>query len=341
MQIERPNDPLRNSGTPISLTVETGDGLKTKCDVLVLKYAQKLHGVDAAVVERLETAGFPVRSRLPKPGSFFLMETGGVIAATSVLFVGVLELWQFDYARIREFGARALSSLSGAPKTRRVVLTVHGPNFGLDESESLRAELAGLLDSIARGEYPESLEAITIIERDAGRAKRLRDVLNNALSVRPLQPDTPTTPMVLSETRRSLADVGEKSTEKPHLFAAMPFAKEFDDRFHYGIQKAAESAGFLCERADLTSFTGDVLNWVRNRIESAAFVVADLTTANPNVYLEIGYAWGRNIPTVLLVSDEKDLKFDVRTQRCLVYDGSIRRLEELLTAELKSLASKK
>ena len=28
--------------------------------------------------------------------------------------------------------------------------------------------------------------------------------------------------------------------------------------------------------------------------------VADLTTANPNVYLEIGYAWGMGKPTVLL-----------------------------------------
>jgi hypothetical protein len=325
--------------TPISLTVETGDVLQTKSDVLVLKYAQALYGVDAAVVERLEAAGISLRSQLPRPGMFRLIPTQGALMATSVLFLGMPELWNFDYAAIREFGARALSSLSGAPQTRRVVLTVHGPNFGLDESESLRAEVAGLLDSIARSEYPESLEAVAIVERDAGRAKRLQDVLYTVLRGRQVEARPgPTTSEVLSATRRSLSDVGERSIEKPHLFAAMPFAKEFDDRFHYGIQRAAESAGFLCERADLSSFTGDVLNWVRNRIESAAFVVADLTTANPNVYLEVGYAWGRNIPTVLLVSNEQDLKFDVRSQRCLVYDSSIRRLEELLTSELKSLA---
>jgi hypothetical protein len=119
-----------------------------------------------------------------------------------------------------------------------------------------------------------------------------------------------------------------------------PVAKEFDDRFHYGIQRAAETAGLLCERADLTSFVGDVLVWVRERIASAAFVVADLTTANPKMYLEIGYAWGREVPTVLLVSDMRDLRFDVRAQRCLVYDGSIRRLEELLTLELNALVKR-
>jgi hypothetical protein len=120
----------------------------------------------------------------------------------------------------------------------------------------------------------------------------------------------------------------------------MPFAKEFDDRFHYGIQRAAETSGFLCERADLTSFLGDVLSWVRDRIASASFVVADLTTANPNVYLEVGYAWGCNVPTILLVSEAAELRFDARNQRCLVYEGSIRRLEELLTSELKALAAR-
>jgi hypothetical protein len=64
--------------------------------------------------------------------------------------------------------------------------------------------------------------------------------------------------------------------------------------------------------------------------------VADLTDANPNVYLEVGYAWGRGVNTVLIVADGDELKFDVRTQRCLAF-RSIRHLQELLTSELKSL----
>jgi nucleoside 2-deoxyribosyltransferase len=78
------------------------------------------------------------------------------------------------------------------------------------------------------------------------------------------------------------------------------------------------------------------MEWVRQRIESAALVVADLTTANPNVYLEVGYAWGRGLPTVLLCKDTADLKFDVRGQRCLIYK-SIRQLEVSLTRELTTL----
>ena len=71
-------------------------------------------------------------------------------------------------------------------------------------------------------------------------------------------------------------------------------------------------------------------------IDSARVVIADLTLANPNVYLEVGYAWGRARPTILVVRDVKELRFDVQGTRCLAYQN-IRHLEELLTKELAAL----
>ena len=78
------------------------------------------------------------------------------------------------------------------------------------------------------------------------------------------------------------------------------------------------------------------MQWVRDRITSATFVIADLSDANPNVYLEVGYAWGREVPTILLVRDTKQLKFDVSGQHCLVY-RKIKDLEEVLRTELEKL----
>jgi hypothetical protein len=75
----------------------------------------------------------------------------------------------------------------------------------------------------------------------------------------------------------------------------------------------------------------------KKRIDSARLLVADLSTANPNVYLEVGYAWGRGVPTVLVARDTAGLGFDVKGQRCLVYNNSIKKLEDSLTKELKSL----
>jgi len=109
-----------------------------------------------------------------------------------------------------------------------------------------------------------------------------------------------------------------------------------EDIYDYGISSAVRSAGYLCERADLSSFTGDVMQWVRERIRTASLVVADLTGSNPNVYLEVGYAWGCGVPTVLLVNDSENLKFDVRGQRCIVYKR-IKDIEEKLSKEIQEL----
>ena len=185
---------------------------------------------------------------------------------------------------------------------------------------------------ITSGEFPPCLETITILERNPGRAHRLEKILGHLLPNGQIpvssSPGEPLTAVLQS--------AGNSSPSKPYVFVAMPFADDMDDVFHYGISNAVNGAGFLCERADQSSFTGDVLDWVKNRIASASLVVADLSNANPNVYLEVGYAWGCGKPTVLLVRQTEHLKFDVRGQRCLVYK-SIKSLEEMLKKELVSL----
>ncbi len=68
-------------------------------------------------------------------------------------------------------------------------------------------------------------------------------------------------------------------------------------------------------------------------------MIAELSGANPNVYLEVGYAWGKSRPTILLIKDDQELRFDVHGQRCLKYER-IRDLEESLKKELNELKSK-
>jgi nucleoside 2-deoxyribosyltransferase len=119
----------------------------------------------------------------------------------------------------------------------------------------------------------------------------------------------------------------------------MPFKKEMDDVFYYGIQQSVRASGFICERIDRDAFTGDILDQVKKKIETATVVIAELSGANPNVYLEIGYAWGKGRPTILLIKNDQDLLFDVRGQRCLKYER-IRDLEESLKNELKELIAR-
>jgi hypothetical protein len=117
----------------------------------------------------------------------------------------------------------------------------------------------------------------------------------------------------------------------------MQFGAEFDDVFHYGIQSAVRANGFLCERIDSEAFTGDILAQIKIRIGEASFVVADLSTGNPNVYLEVGFAWGRNIRTILLCKEAAELRFDVQGQKCIRY-STIHELETRLSHELMRLS---
>jgi hypothetical protein len=320
----------------ISIDIQQGDILEFEADVLVLKYAQAHYGVAAAIADLFEGAGQPLRFPAPMRGVRLVRSVGG-ITAEYVLFVGVPPLREFGYSEIREFARNALSALAGkTPEAQHIALTLHGPGYGLDEIEAFEFEVAGLLDAVQAGDLPESLTAITFVERNHGRAQRLAEALSELLPAGRLYGDRHNLQRS-SETLQRLSAVGNASEAKAHVFVAMPFKDEMDDVYHYGIQRAVRAAGFSCERADLSTFTGDVLDWVRKRIESALFVVADLTEANPNVYLEVGYAWGTGVTTVLVVRDTAHLKFDVRGQRCLVYK-KIKDLEEQLSAELQNLS---
>ena len=138
------------------------------------------------------------------------------------------------------------------------------------------------------------------------------------------------------ELKFSVAKIGKP---KKHIFVAMPFIPNLEDCYYYGIRVPINLAGFNSYRIDQESFTGDILNQIKNHIETAAAVVAVLDGANPNVYLEVGYSWGKEIPTILLIKNTNELRFDVSGHKCLVY-SSIRNLEEILSAELSNLKQK-
>ncbi len=86
----------------------------------------------------------------------------------------------------------------------------------------------------------------------------------------------------------------------------MPFKNDLEDVYVFGIQGPINDAGYLCERVDMLSFTGDILERTKSRIQTSSLVVADLTGANLNVYLEVGYAWGKRRPTLLLARTSED-----------------------------------
>lgn len=329
----------------IDIDIVTGDARTVATDVLAVKSGADLYGVTAAVLKVLEAQRITTHAQIRAAPTPVLINTNGHLGVRQVLFQPAPPLARFDYAQIREFGKNVLRALAMTnTRVRTLALTLHGIGYGLDEAESLRAEVAGLVDAVEADLCPPDLERVVIVEAQAGRVARLRKELVRALPhgiVRPSAIDAaPQTAANVAET--NLRSAGIASRAKPYVFVAMPFAEEYSDVFEYGIQNAVSkglNGAYLCERADLASFTGDVMEYVRERIQGAALVIADLTSANANVYLEIGYAWGCGRRTVLIVnakSRAEDVKFDLRGQRYLEYK-SIKDLETRLEAELRAL----
>lgn len=314
------------------IDIESSDILDTACDVLILKYAQALYGADRAVAARI--AGDNAWNIEPEPGDFELLPSMGRTAAKQLLFVGTVSIYDFDYGAVRELTSRAMQIIAtNVPSARRIAMTIHGVGFGLDETECFLALIAGLQEAARSNNTPPFLQRVTIVERNQSRALRLKQLLKEYLPQSTLA-ERSSEEFSVQQARISAAGLG--SGAKPHVFVAMPFSDEMEDTYFFGIQSPVNAAGYLCERVDFTSFTGDILAQIKKRIESASLVIADLTGANANVYLEVGYAWGRDRPTVLIAKKGFELKFDVQSQKCLFY-RNISHLAKTLEAELADM----
>jgi hypothetical protein len=329
----------------IDIRVIHEDVFTRAADLLVLKYAQESYGVDEKAIE---VTGID-RAELPVAGDDLLIERPVPLPYRQLLFLGVEPLYAFNYRSVREFSRRALArAMRITPPVRELTMTLHGAGFGLDETEAFESEVAGIVEAIDSRRYPRSLQTVSIVERGVNRAARLQRALESLLGPGLANPPAPAPAGEVidfpgrargEETLRRVDAVGYNSAARPHAFVAMPFGESFEDVFYYGIQPPVQSAGLLCERMDLISFTGDIVEHMREKISSASILVADLSEANPNVYLEIGYAWGVRTPCILVCNRKSDLKFDLRGQRCLHY-GSIKELEISLSAELRALAAR-
>jgi hypothetical protein len=322
---------------PADITIEIveTDALSYDGDVLVLKYAQGLYGADAkaAAVAGIDEAD------LPKPGGYRVIASPSGVAASKLMFVGVAPLRQFGYAEIRDFARRALCSVaSEQPDARVIVLTLHGAGYGLDEMEAFDSELAGILDATQERDVPRTLKRVVIAEVAPGRAARMAERLQAVFDgQQTVRPGASMADALDTGSARRFRSVGYDSSQRGHAFVAMPFSDDFDDLFHYAISGAVREVGLLCERIDRQSFVGDVLERLKREIESARLVIADVSNSNPNVCLEVGYAWGCGVPTLLLRSNKAaEPIYDVRGQRCLIYSG-IKDAEKQLTDELRGL----
>lgn len=329
----------------IEFAVKEGDVIHESADLLLLKFAQGFYGADRTVAARLVTAGVCNEKEIqPRPGEFIVIETQDAIAPKRVMFLGTPPLRSFSYNEMVLFARRAIEKIADIGFSPEfLTTTVHGTGYGLDGGEALQRLVSGFRDGLELHDL-SALRRITFLTL----GKRAERILQTALEgIMPHAPAVATEVFVpqlsprrddgmmpsLGAQARIIKNVAPTALTvaptvgKRRVFVAMPFAEEFLNVYEYGIYPAVRNCGFICERVDETHFIGDVLDQIRGGIESADLVIADLTGGRPNVYLEVGYAWGKGIPVVFVAKKGENLHFDVSTQRC-VYYGSFKQFEK-------------
>jgi hypothetical protein len=237
---------------------------------------------------------------------------------------------------MEKFACQAIEKIADLQLPARIVTTtVHGTGYGLDGGEALQRLVRGFQQGLLQ-HTSATIERITFLTLGERAVRMLTSALDavqriegstadtrapDRQSRKPSQPRGPASKQSLRETSSGLPPVSPdtQAVIKRRVFVAMPFSEEFQNVYEFGIYPAVRSCGLVCERIDETHFTGDILDRIRGRIESADLVVADLTEGKPNVYLEVGFAWGRSVPVIFVARKGEKLHFDVSTHKCIFY----------------------
>jgi hypothetical protein len=106
-------------------------------------------------------------------------------------------------------------------------------------------------------------------------------------------------------------------------FVVMQFTPPYTELYSEVIKKVTENQFGLKAFHAGEVFGRVILQDIISGILDARVVIAEITPANKNVFYEVGYAHGRNVPTVLLVAKGTELPFDIRGYRCILYDNTI------------------
>jgi len=104
-------------------------------------------------------------------------------------------------------------------------------------------------------------------------------------------------------------------------FVIMPFTASWSNRTFAKVKAIVEGAGYDCKRAD-DYYGRVVLGDIWQKLNEAAFVIADLTDANPNVFYELGLAHALGKEIIPLLQEGQSIPFDQNPFRILFYEDN-------------------
>jgi hypothetical protein len=107
-----------------------------------------------------------------------------------------------------------------------------------------------------------------------------------------------------------------------NCFVIQPFdGGKFDKRFKDVLEPAIRESQLEPYRVDRDPDVSIPIESIEKGIQSAAVCLADITTDNPNVWFELGFAISANKPVVMVCAGERSTKFpfDVQHRSIIKY----------------------
>jgi len=146
----------------------------------------------------------------------------------------------------------------------------------------------------------------------------------------------------------------------PSCFVIMPFSRREQDVqlypenhwievYHGLLRPAVLAAGFECHRDDDDLSTRNILVNIWKKLEEADVVLCDVSSSNPNVFMELGWALRAEKPCVIVMDDQSKAPFDVadlnrfhyhHTLRPLALADEIPKLSRMIAATLRDSAGR-
>jgi hypothetical protein len=141
-----------------------------------------------------------------------------------------------------------------------------------------------------------------------------------------------------SQARAALEKRAANLVTEGEAFIAMAIDStnaDLDD-VHDAIKEACKACGINAKRIDEDQSNERITDRIVASIRSAEFVIADLTTARPNVFFEAGFAHGLEKTPIYIAKHGTTLEFDIKDYP-VIFFKSMRELKARLAERLKAL----
>lgn len=132
----------------------------------------------------------------------------------------------------------------------------------------------------------------------------------------------------------------------PTCFVIQPFdSGEFDRRFNEVYRLALQQADLEVYRVDEDPSAEILIEAIEKNISESDICFADITTDNPNVWYELGYAFALDLPVVIVCSESRErFPFDIQHRKIIRYSSGspsdFEKLKREVSERAKALLAK-